>query len=615
MRNSVFAATFLVLLVFISTALCGFRMAIADTYKFGSSRLSVHNVNTGLDYATIQEAIAANETLDGNTIQVEGGVYYENLVINKSLSLIGGGAENTIIDGGGTGTVVSVEATNVTFSGFAVRDSGRESLDSGIEEEFSYGAIIDDNYVADCRDGILLSALSGYSRVENNNVSSCSGHGIYVFTSFHNTVEGNMLTGNNFSLTIAAGSDNWVARNDLTRNSKGLYLYAATDNVVTKNVANENDEYGMMVSEYSQNNTIYDNDIEGNGYGIYCMDSSNNIFNRNRLDNVNQVSGYSASSNTWFDLVSHEGNFWSDYTGTDADGNGIGDSSYYISYDCYDDYPLVLAKVDRALVTQAKCGVGSTEQVYFHVGPHPNNRTSLPQGWIILGSSLVGANVLINGTERVTNGTGWISFNVTSSEPGKLTWVPRNSYSTVENPSIEWTLPPGSIFLQVLMQWWFVIVGVALGGFVVAVQTRPKRLLASLQPNEVVLRHFRGGRFLSDDEKRSNFWAAATFSSGRWFITNQRLIYEGKIQTPDVKRSIVFPGWTKNTPEVFIFPLDKLKSIEMVDLGRMKGKYVRATFEENGQSREARILTRKKELLLDTLQKASDSAASNSHAQ
>ena len=49
----------------------------------------VHNLDTGLDYETIQEAINANETIDGRTISVDAGTYYENIVINKSISLIG----------------------------------------------------------------------------------------------------------------------------------------------------------------------------------------------------------------------------------------------------------------------------------------------------------------------------------------------------------------------------------------------------------------------------------------------------------------------------------------------------------------------------------------------
>ena len=58
----------------------------------------VHNLNTSLNYTTIQDAINAPETLDGHTIFVEEGKYYEHVIVNKSLSLVGENIRTTIID-------------------------------------------------------------------------------------------------------------------------------------------------------------------------------------------------------------------------------------------------------------------------------------------------------------------------------------------------------------------------------------------------------------------------------------------------------------------------------------------------------------------------------------
>jgi len=51
--------------------------------------LPVHNLNTGVAYKTIQEAIDANETLVGHKLWIDSGVYYEHVNIHKSLTLIG----------------------------------------------------------------------------------------------------------------------------------------------------------------------------------------------------------------------------------------------------------------------------------------------------------------------------------------------------------------------------------------------------------------------------------------------------------------------------------------------------------------------------------------------
>src|SRR3990172_6744833 len=59
----------------------------------------VHNTNTGLNYATIQEAIDALETLGGHTIRVDAGTYFEHVIVSKSLTLTGEDTVSTVIDG------------------------------------------------------------------------------------------------------------------------------------------------------------------------------------------------------------------------------------------------------------------------------------------------------------------------------------------------------------------------------------------------------------------------------------------------------------------------------------------------------------------------------------
>ncbi len=83
-----------------------------------------------LNYPTIQEAI--DNASIGDTVWVFNGTYNENVIVNKSIQLIGNGTESTIIDGGGMGDVIYVNASMVNISKFTLRNSGTNINDSGI---------------------------------------------------------------------------------------------------------------------------------------------------------------------------------------------------------------------------------------------------------------------------------------------------------------------------------------------------------------------------------------------------------------------------------------------------------------------------------------------------
>jgi len=85
----------------------------------------VHNLNTGLNYATIQEAIDDLQTTNGHVIFVERGTYYEHVIISKSILLVGEEEGTTIVDGNGTGTVIQISANNVSVINFTIRNAGK----------------------------------------------------------------------------------------------------------------------------------------------------------------------------------------------------------------------------------------------------------------------------------------------------------------------------------------------------------------------------------------------------------------------------------------------------------------------------------------------------------
>ena len=107
--------------------------------------LPVHNINTGEDFLTIQEAIDDYDTLNGHTIFVDNGTYFENVVVDKSINLIGENRNNTVIDGNYNDDVVSIFADDVSLTGFTIQHSGNEIGDNAILIQSNNNYVYDNN--------------------------------------------------------------------------------------------------------------------------------------------------------------------------------------------------------------------------------------------------------------------------------------------------------------------------------------------------------------------------------------------------------------------------------------------------------------------------------------
>jgi len=242
------------------------------------------------DFRTIQEAI--NNASSGEVIFVHKGTYYENVVVNKTVSLIGEERVSTIIDGNNTNNIISITATNVTIHGFTIRNSGPSLYDSGILIDHSDGSNISHNTVSSNNDGISLY-YSSNSLVWGNTVSDNNYNGIVLYSSTKNIISNNTV------------SNNYV----------GISLYYSSNNLVSCNTISDN-LVGVYPAFYSNNNTFYHNNF-------------NNFEENVRIDSVN-VWDYDG-----------EGNYWSDYTGRDLNGNGLGDAPYIMNAYNQDNHPLM----------------------------------------------------------------------------------------------------------------------------------------------------------------------------------------------------------------------------------------------------------------------------------
>jgi len=328
------------------------------------------------DYPTIQEAIGHADS--GDTIFVNTGTYYENLIVNKSVSLIAEDSDSAIIDGRANGSVISVTANNVNINGFTVRNSGLVDLDSGIYINSSGNNIIH-NTITDNKNGIYLYYSSG-NVISDNNAFSNGWYGIYLYYSNNNMISWNNASSNyNDGINLYCSNNNTIGNNKAYSNNNGIYLYYSSNNMIADNNVSNNDsgiwirqlsnnnmiadnDSGIWIRQLSNNNMIADNDLSNNEYGIYLYYSSNNIIvNNNAYSNNNHgiYLYYSSNNNTiyhnniignidqvWSDSVNvwdydGEGNYWSDYTGQDLDGDGIGDNPYVVDVNNRDSHPLM----------------------------------------------------------------------------------------------------------------------------------------------------------------------------------------------------------------------------------------------------------------------------------
>jgi parallel beta-helix repeat protein len=119
-----------------------------------------------LGYNTIQEAINSFATYQGDSLLVKPGTYQENIVITKPVTLTSQNSSSTIIDGSGSGTVLTIATDKVTINGFTLQNS--DSLGAGILLENAHNCRVINNTVINNYEGIVLDNSSGNVLKENN---------------------------------------------------------------------------------------------------------------------------------------------------------------------------------------------------------------------------------------------------------------------------------------------------------------------------------------------------------------------------------------------------------------------------------------------------------------
>jgi parallel beta-helix repeat protein len=265
-------------------------------------------IHVPLNFTTIQAAVDNANSSD--TIIISPGIYAENLIINKSLTLIGEDRDTTIVNGLGVGDAISVRSDSVTIRSLTVMSNGTVTGGNAIVVNHYGGIIVDDT----------------------------------------------KLAGSDYALSLAYCSNSIFSNNIIINNTLGIELVYANGNVFSNNTISGNSE-GIDFYFTNNFNVFFGNTFSNNGKGaVIRQDSTNNSFYHNNF--LDQIT-IDAENLSW--SRSGEGNYWSSYRGQDfysgqnrneTGSDGIADEPYVIDVNNRDEYPLMGAFSEFAVAQQ-----------------------------------------------------------------------------------------------------------------------------------------------------------------------------------------------------------------------------------------------------------------------
>lgn len=328
---------------------------------------------------TLQQMI--DESPEHGQLSPSPGVYAGPIVIDKSITLDGGG--KVTVDAGGKGSVILIKSDGVTLSGLRLINSGEShnDINAGVQVRGNFN-VIRDNVIENSLFGVDLQQSSN-NVVRRNRISSKSrqlgqrGDAIRLWYSFNNKITDNdvrdardtvvwysadneisrnRVRDSRYSLHFMYSRYNLVEDNVYYNNAVGIFLMYSDGVILRRNqirhasgptgvgigfketsdVVVEDNEIlycatGLYidVSPFQPDtiNRFAGNLIAYNGIGIRFLNdwTGNRLLDNRFVDNLSQIvvsGGATANRNEW------SGNYWSDYQGFDEDLDRVGDSPY-----------------------------------------------------------------------------------------------------------------------------------------------------------------------------------------------------------------------------------------------------------------------------------------------
>jgi parallel beta-helix repeat protein len=297
--------------------------------------------------------VLRNCTFERNLLAGIHTFYSDNIqVINCSSER---NTQNGVIFSGSTnGRVTQMEANEnknlglyMHFSkNFLIEQSNFRNNRMGIQFVNSTDIIIESSNILNNKNSGIYLEDSKNNQILKCNIEHNTNSGIFLrkgtmkkIGSPHNKISNCRINNNTNGLYLQDSSNSQINNLDVINNTNGIFLFESSNSTIKNSKINSNLN-GIRIFR-SADVEIDNTHIEKNNIGVFFgTDSNRCIAHHNYILNNTINGGDSNPGNFWDDSVS-EGNYWSDYNGTDYDENGIGDQPHPVTNFSQDNYPLV----------------------------------------------------------------------------------------------------------------------------------------------------------------------------------------------------------------------------------------------------------------------------------